>query len=59
MTISVLLRLVDDELAAGRLVGEAQLVESGTVAIFRSIGELMDLLRAPSASGNGSSRDDA
>lgn len=45
MTISVVLRLVDDELAEGRLVGEAQLVESGHVAVFRSLEELLAILR--------------
>jgi hypothetical protein len=49
MTLSVLLRIVRNELAEGRLVGEVRIVESGTVAVFRSLEELMSILEADPA----------
>jgi hypothetical protein len=45
MTISLLLRVVPEALAAGRLAGEAQHVESGKRAVVRDADELIAFLR--------------
>jgi hypothetical protein len=45
MTISLLLRLVPEALAAGRLAGEAQHVETGKRAVVRDVDELIAFLR--------------
>jgi hypothetical protein len=52
MTISVVLRLADAALAAGRLAGEVELVATGEREVIRSAEELMAFLRRGSpASG--------
>jgi hypothetical protein len=45
VTISLLLRLAPEALAAGRLAGEAQHVESGKRAVVRDVDELIAFLR--------------
>jgi hypothetical protein len=41
MTISVVLRLVEQALASGRLAGEAEIVETGERAAVRDATELL------------------
>jgi hypothetical protein len=45
VTISVVLRVADAALAAGRLAGEAELVATGERAVVRDAGELISFLR--------------
>lgn len=45
MTVSVVLRLVEQALASGRLAGEARLVGSGERAEIRDAEELVAFLR--------------
>jgi hypothetical protein len=47
MTISVVLRLVEQALACGRLAGEAEIVETGERAAVRDADELVQFLRDP------------
>jgi hypothetical protein len=45
MTISLLLRVAPEALAAGRLAGDAQHVESGKRAVVKDAEELIAFLR--------------
>jgi hypothetical protein len=45
VTISLVLRLAPEALAAGRLAGEAELVETGERTVIRDAGELVAFLR--------------
>lgn len=45
MTVSVVLRIASQALAAGRLAGEVELVETGERAVVRNADELVALLR--------------
>lgn len=45
MNLSVLLRLLREPLAAGRLVGEAEIVETGERTVVRDAAQLVDYLR--------------
>lgn len=47
MTISIVLRLAEQALAAGRLAGEAEIVETGERASVRDADELVRFLREP------------
>jgi hypothetical protein len=49
MTIAVLLRLLLDDTTAGRLVGRAELVDTGQIFAFRDASELTSLLARLSA----------
>ena len=44
MTVSVVLRLIPDELRSGKIVGEAEVVATGERQIIRSMAELVALL---------------
>ena len=44
-TITVVLRLARTELAAGRLVGGAELVATGERAVVRDVRELIEFLQ--------------
>lgn len=46
MTISLLLRVAPEALAAGRLAGEAELVETGERTIVRDADELIAFMRS-------------
>jgi hypothetical protein len=52
MTVSLLLRLVERALAAGRLTGEAVLVETGERAVVRDAQEIVEFVRGGSRSGS-------
>lgn len=45
VTISVVLRIASQALAAGRLAGEVELVDTGERAVIRNADELLALLR--------------
>ena len=47
MTISVVLRLVEQALAGGRLAGEVEIVDTGERASVRDAEELVRFLREP------------
>jgi hypothetical protein len=47
MTVSVVLRLVEQALAAGRLAGEAEVVETGERRVVRDAEDLLAFLRRP------------
>lgn len=49
MTISVVLRLVERALYAGRLAGEAEIVETGERLVVRDADDLMCFLRGVEA----------
>jgi hypothetical protein len=49
MTISVVLRLVDSALDAGRLAGEAELVATGERRVVRNAQELLAFLAGAAA----------
>ncbi len=46
MTVSVVLRIASQALAAGRLAGEVELVDTGERAVVRNADELVALLRS-------------
>lgn len=46
MTVSILLRLLPEELRAGRLVGRLRIVSTGEVRRFRDAAELAEAARA-------------
>jgi hypothetical protein len=46
MNVSVLLRLLREPLAAGRLVGEVEVVDTGERTVVRDVEQLVDYLRA-------------
>jgi hypothetical protein len=48
MTVSLLLRLVEEALASGRLAGEAVLVETGERAVVRDAQEIVEFVRSGS-----------
>jgi hypothetical protein len=52
MTLSLLLHLAEEALAAGRLAGEAVLVETGERAVVRDAQELVDCARGRGRSGS-------
>ena len=45
MTIALVLRVAPEALAAGRLAGEAELVETGERAVVRNADELVAFVR--------------
>jgi hypothetical protein len=45
MTISLVLRIAPEALAAGRLAGEAEVVETGERVVVRDADELVAFLR--------------
>lgn len=51
VSVWVVLRLVPAALAAGRLAGEVELVETGTKAVVRDADELVAFLRGRGADG--------
>jgi hypothetical protein len=53
MAISVVLRLVEQALRAGRLAGEAEIVQTGERVVVRDADELVRFLRPAVESGNG------
>jgi hypothetical protein len=54
MTISILLRLLPDELRSGRLVGRLRIVSTGEERRFKDAAELADIARAALAESAGS-----
>ncbi len=51
---SFVLRLLDDQLRDGRVVGRVHDVETGTEAVVRDAHELLDFLTAPEHHSDGS-----
>jgi hypothetical protein len=49
MTISLVLRVAPEALAAGRLAGEAEVVETGERTVVRDAEELVAFLRRDAA----------
>lgn len=45
MTVSFVLRLLNDHLRAGEVVGQAENVETGERHLVGDVGELVDFLR--------------
>lgn len=45
MSVSVLLRLVPDALAEGRLAGQAEIVETGESVLFHDADEIASFVR--------------
>jgi hypothetical protein len=52
MTISLVLRVAPEALAAGRLAGEAELVQTGARAVVRDAAELIAFLREAEGAGD-------
>ena len=48
MTISVIVRAVEQALHAGRLAGEVEIVATGEKTVVSNAGELVEFLRDPS-----------
>lgn len=57
MTFSVLLRLVTDALAQGRVAGHAEIVDTGETLVFKDQEEMLAFLQG--ASANGTTDDNA
>jgi hypothetical protein len=51
VTVSVVLRIADAALAAGRLAGEAELVATGERTVVRDAGELIAFLSGSADAG--------
>lgn len=51
MTLSVLLRLVSDALAQGRVAGHAEVVDTGETIVFKDQDEMLAFLQCASAHG--------
>ncbi len=51
MTFSVLLRLVTEALAQGRVAGHAEIVDTGETVVFKDQDEMLAFLQGASAPG--------
>lgn len=51
VTVSFVLRLVNDRLLAGQIVGQAENVETGERHVVADVGELLEFLRRSAAEG--------
>jgi hypothetical protein len=51
MTLSVLLRLVSEALAQGRVAGHAEVVDTGETVVFKDQDEMLAFLQGASAHG--------
>lgn len=54
MTVSFVLRLVNDRLLAGQIVGQAENVETGERHVVGDLGELVEFLRRSASEGEQS-----
>jgi hypothetical protein len=57
MTVSVVLRIADAALAAGRLAGEAELVATGERAVVKDADDLLAFVRRPRGELQGETGD--
>jgi hypothetical protein len=57
MTVSVVLRIADAALAAGRLAGEAELVATGERVVVKDADELLAFVRRPRGEQQGETGD--
>ncbi len=51
MTLSVLLRLVSEALAQGRVAGHAEVVDTGETVVFKDQDEMLAFLQGASTQG--------